>query len=195
MNFYTGISSIALFNIIFSLLYPYLPKIKYWRGRKTTCTIKRRSHLSKLKSLSHKDEFLLVLMRLRLGLLNEDVADRFGISTATASNIFATWIKLLSKILGQSMLAWLSRESIRKHLPAIFKKTGHYNTRCIIDCSEVFIERPKSLLSQAATWSNYKSHNTFKFLIAISPTGFITFVSPCYRGRASDKFICNDCGF
>ena len=29
MNFYTGISSIQLFNIIFSLLSPYLPKLKY----------------------------------------------------------------------------------------------------------------------------------------------------------------------
>ena len=194
MNFYTGISSIPLFNIIFSLLSPYMPKLKYWRGRKTTCSVKRQ-HLLRPKLIPQKDEFLLVLMRLRLGLLNEDVADRFGISTATASNIFTTWIRLLSKVLGHCMLAWLPRESIREHLPAIFQKTGHSNTRCIIDCSEVFIERPKSLLSQAATWSDYKSHNTLKFLLAISPNGFITFVSSCYGGRASDKFICSDSGF
>jgi len=171
-----------------------MPKLKYWRGRKTTCSVKRQ-HLLRLKLIPQKDEFLLVLMRLRLGLLNEDVADRFGISTATASNIFTTWIRLLSKVLGHCMLAWLPRESIREHLPAIFQKTGHSNTRCIIDCSEVFIERPKSLLSQAATWSDYKSHNTLKFLLAISPNGFITFVSSCYGGRASDKFICSDSGF
>ena len=196
MNFYTGISTIALFNVIFSLLEPYLQKLKYWRGRKTALPInKRRFHKSSQRSLSHKDEFLMVLVRLRLGLLNEDVADRFGISTGTASNIFATWIKFLNKVLGHCMLAWLPRESIQEHLPPVFKKTGHSKTRCIIDCSEVFIERPKSLLAQAATWSDYKSHNTFKFLIAISPTGFITFVSPCYGGRATDKFICKDSGF
>ena len=120
MNFYTGISSIPLFNAIFSLLSLYLPKLKYWRGRKTTSIIKRSSYLSSQKALSHKDEFLMVLMRLRLGLLNEDVADRFGISTATASNIFTTWIKLLSKVLGHCMLAWLPRESIREHLPSAF---------------------------------------------------------------------------
>ena len=137
----------------------------------------------------------LFLVRFRLGLLKEHVADRFGISNGTASNIFATWIKLLSKVLGHCMLAWFPRESIQEHLPPIFKKTGHSKTRCIIDCSEVFIERPKSLLAQAATWSDYKSHNTFKFLIAISPNGFITFVSPCYGGRATDKFICKDSGF
>ena len=51
------------------------------------------------------------------------------------------------------------------------------------------------MISQAVTWSDYKSHNTFKFLIGISPSGFITFVSDCYGGRASDRFICMDSGF
>ena len=137
----------------------------------------------------------MVLLQFRLGLLNEDVADRFGISTGTASNTFATWIKFLSKVLGPCMLAWLPRESVQDHLPPIFKKRGHSKIRCIIDCSEVNIERPKSLLTQAATWAEYRSHNTFKFLIAISPTGFTTFVSSCYGGRATDKFICKDSGF
>ena len=57
------------------------------------------------------------------------------------------------------------------------------------------IQRPKSMISQAVTWSDYKSHNTFKFLIGISPSGFITFVSDCYGGMASDRFICMDSGF
>ena len=67
--------------------------------------------------------------------------------------------------------------------------------RRIIDCAKVFVERPKSLLIQAQTWSDYKHHNTFKFLIGISPTGFITFISSCYGGRTTDKFICSDSGF
>ena len=40
------------------------------------------------------------------------------------------------------------------------------------DCVDMFIERPKSLSAQAATWSGYKHHNTFKFLVGIRPTGF-----------------------
>ena len=36
MNFYTGISSIALFNVLFTLLSAYLPKLRYWRGQKET---------------------------------------------------------------------------------------------------------------------------------------------------------------
>ena len=74
-------------------------------------------------------------------------------------------------------------------------EAGYTKTRCIIDCTEVFIERPKSLDAQAATWSDYKKHNTIKFLIGISPCGFITYISDSYGGRAPDQFICIDSTF
>ena len=134
-------------------------------------------------------------MKIRLGLLNEDLADRFGISPSTCSNTFKTWIRLLRVSFADGLVKWLPREAIKDHLPVPYKKAGHFNLRCIIDCTEVFIERPKSLDLQAQTWSDYKSHNTVKFLIGVSPNGYITFISDCYGGRASDKFICNDSGF
>ena len=59
----------------------------------------------------------------------------------------------------------------------------------------MFIGRPKAVDIQAATWNDYKKHNTVKFLIGISPTGFITILSDCYGRRASDQFICKDSGF
>ena len=87
--------------------------------------------------LSYKNEMLLTLMRLQLGLLNQDLADRFQISPTICSNTFTTWIKLMRKIL---------------------------QCRIIIDCTEIFIETPKSLINKASTWSDYKHHNTVKFL-------------------------------
>ncbi|XP_071177782.1 uncharacterized protein [Mytilus edulis] len=60
---------------------------------------------------------------------------------------------------------------------------------------EVFIETPSSLDTQAQCWSEYKHHCTIKFLVAITPNGMFSFVSNCYGGRASDKFITKDCGF
>ena len=72
----------------------------------------------------------MVLMRLRLVFINEDVADRYGISTTTASSIFTTWIKLLRKVLGHCMLAWLARESIRDrknyHKPTLGYTVPHF---------------------------------------------------------------------
>ena len=62
-------------------------------------------------------------------------------------------------------------------------------TRCIIDCSEIFIECPLAFQARAQTYSNYKKHNTVKILIAITPNGCISFISQCWEGRATDKFI------
>ena len=70
MNFHTDLSSIALFNVLFTLLSPFLPKLMYWRGtiRTVTSSKVKRNMLTtrKNKKLSHKDEMLLTLMRLRL---------------------------------------------------------------------------------------------------------------------------------
>ena len=59
----------------------------------------------------------------------------------------------------------------------------------------MFTERPNILDCQAATWSDYKHNITIKFLIGNSPSNFITFLSSCYGGRASDKFVTKDSGF
>ena len=44
-------------------------------------------------------------------------------------------------------------------------------------------------------WSEYKHHYTIKALVAITPTGAISYVSPSYGGRAADIFIVKDSGF
>ncbi|XP_065671815.1 uncharacterized protein LOC136089687 [Hydra vulgaris] len=197
MNFYTGLSTITLFESLFLLIKPYLPNLFYWSGPKRFTNSKnKKKHalMKKSKKLSQRDEFLLVLMRLRLGLLNQDLADRFGISPALCSRTFTTWIKMLSQVLGKALVVWLPRESIRSNLPPVLVKAGYQKCRVILDCAEVFIERSKSLDKQSSTWSDYKHHNTFKFLIGVSPTGYITFLSSCYGGRASDRFITRDSG-
>jgi len=57
----------------------------------------------------------------------------------------------------------------------------------IIDCFEVFIERPSNLKARAITWSNYKYHNTVKILLGIIPQGVVSFVSKSWGGRISNK--------
>ena len=44
-------------------------------------------------------------------------------------------------------------------------------------------------------YSDYKSHDTFKGLVCISPSGWITFVSQLYPGRISDKEIVEKSNF
>ena len=59
----------------------------------------------------------------------------------------------------------------------------------------MFLETPSSLEVQALLWSEYKHHCTFKFLVAITPNGAVSWVSPCYGGRTTDIYIVQDSGF
>ena len=69
------------------------------------------------------------------------------------------------------------------------------NTRRIIDCTEFFIERPSSIQAQVQTYSSYKSHNTLKALIGVSPHGLMTYVSDTWGGCVSDHHITKHSGF
>lgn len=65
----------------------------------------------------------------------------------------------------------------------------------IIDCTELKIESPSSLVLKSQTYSNYKSTNTFKCLIGVDSRGSIMYVSHLYTGCISDKEICTRSGF
>jgi hypothetical protein len=66
------------------------------------------------------------------------------------------------------------------------------DVRVILDCTEIFVQNPSKLDARKQVYSNYKHHNTFKFLVGVSPQMGITYVSRMYGGRASDKFITSD---
>ena len=66
---------------------------------------------------------------------------------------------------------------------------------CIIDCFEVFIDRPVNLKAQAQVYSNYKKQSTVKYLISCSPLGAINFLSNGWGGRATDTYVVRNYGF
>lgn len=47
----------------------------------------------------------------------------------------------------------------------------------VINRTEIFIEMPRSYLSQAATFSNYKHRKTAIALVKITPSGAVQFIS------------------
>ena len=137
------------------------------------------------KKLSLEQEFLLI-MRSRLGLLQEDLAWRFQVSDTTAPKVITTWVKLLSKEFG-CLIICPSKGQICATPPVCFKNI-YLKTKVIINCTEMFAQTPSSLEVQSLLWSEYKHHCTFKLLICITPSGAISWTSPAYGG-GSDRFI------
>ena len=176
-KFYTGLASWKLFQHILTFL-------------ENTCPSATPTKYSKMLP---PDCLLLVLMRLRLNLRIEDLSYRFGITLSSVSDVFQRWIDVMFASL-RFLIMWPSQETVHANMPQIFKDL-YPRTRCIIDCSEIFIERPYSYQARAQTYSNYKKHNTVKFLIGITPTGAVSFLSKCWGGRATDKFITHHSGF
>ena len=51
------------------------------------------------------------------------------------------------------------------------------------------IEMPKNYKTRKSACSNYKKHNTIKFLLAITPFGTVTFVYQYWGGTVSDQIL------
>ena len=89
--FYTGFPSYDHLKACYNFLGPARDNLEY----KDSVRIFYKSNKGQPRCLSPLHEFFLVLIRLRLGLLEQDIAYRFGISQPTVSRIFATWINFL----------------------------------------------------------------------------------------------------
>ena len=110
----------------------------------------------------------------------------------TFSKYFSTWIFLLQKEL-KILNPFTVRDVIDRIMPSAFKMK-YPSVRVIIDCTEVFIQRSSSLINQSLTFSNYKHHTTIKFIVGITPSGVISFVSEGWSRKTSDRQITIESG-
>ena len=147
-----------------------------------------RNRLSKFQQL------MLAVVKLRLNLTIQDLSYRFRISIATASQTFLNMTDILFIRL-KPLVCWPDREDLRKTTPMCFQANFGTTVAIILDCFEIFIDRPSNLMAHAQkTWSSYKHHNTAKYMIGIAPQGVISYISNGWGGRVSDKFITEHCG-
>jgi hypothetical protein len=198
VKLYTGLPSKTLLTGVFDVLDEREEHLKYWTDRSSAKekSYQRTPNVKKpgpKRKLSRFDEYVLTLVRLRLGLITLVVGDLFGVSGSRASQIFTTWITYMSETF-KPHIKWPTRAQVKKNMPPSFKKQ-YPKTRAIIDCTEFFFQRPRSPHAQSVTYSSYKSRNTGKLLISITPAGMINFVSDIYGGNASDRYITEHSGF
>ena len=161
-NFYTGMPNNDVFPFVLDLT--------------------KEQPAYKCETLSYEDHLVLVPMKLKLGLMHSDLAYQFNLNLCTVSRIYKNWIVILSEVL---LIVWPDREATRKNLPACFK--NFKNCVSIIDCSEIFIERPFNQQARAQTWSFYNHYNTIKYLISVTSVGAVSLISRGWGGKVSDN--------
>jgi len=185
--------SILVFLTCFELLEDKAKNMSYGKcdRKQFNTSVLESPGASRLLSLL--DEFFLVLVRLRLGPLERVLADRFGVSQSTVSQICTSWIQLLREEL-EALIVWPSKEQVFHHMPAAFK-AKYPDVVVTIDCTEIKMECPSDLENQSACYSYNKSNTTVKGLLGITPSGVCSLVSDLYTESISDKEIGKKSGF
>ena len=79
------------------------------------------SHKGRNRYLTPMNEFFLVLCRMQCGLMELDLASRFGLSQATVSRIVLTWINFLYYKFKETPI-WPSRALIDHYMPPSFQQ-------------------------------------------------------------------------
>ena len=155
---YTGLPSIATFAFLLRIL--------------------AVAGFTPFRQLSVKNTLLVLLLKLKLGLKNRDIAYRMGISYTHISSILSRRLTILASAC-ETLIRWPSREAVITNMSNCFRSasTTIRRTCLVVDCFELHTERPKALTPRAQMWSNYKSHSTVKFLVGISPMGSVSFLS------------------
>ena len=90
------------------------------------------------------DKLFMFIVHLKLGLFKQD---RFMIHRSSVWRKLITSSNFLYFLLGSQMM-WPSRDDVNWHMPEGFKKL-YPSSWVILDCTEVFVQAPTSLLLQS----------------------------------------------
>lgn len=171
-NFFTGITDFSTLEALYQMVEP---------------------EISFSRKLFKFEILMIVLTRLRLNLSFRFMSYQYSVTIPTISKHFHKTLNILYAKL-RYFVYWPDRDAIRKTMPLAFQVQFGDTIVVIIDCFEVFIERPANPKAAAQCFSTYKHGMTIKYLIGITPQGFISFISKGYGGRSSDKFVTESCG-
>ena len=186
MKHYTGLENYAQFKALYHFLdggVNACPRLNIWGSKNSNLQLDSLEKRGKKRTLLPTDKLFLTMARPRVNIPEKVLSDWYKLSGSEVSRIFITWVYFMFTRLMQLPI-W----AVEKTMLDCFKYACPF-TRVIIDCIEIFIEKPSCFRAQSATYSSYKSHKTAKGLVGISPQGAVTFVSDLFGGRASGRQI------
>ena len=155
------------------------------------CKIK--DSLKDSQCITREEKLFLCLARLKSASSYRLLGAYFGISESAVAKFFQESLDAVHEIARESLI-WFDRNTVNARMPKAFK-ASFKNVRAIIDCSEIECEKSCKLRQRVLTYSQYKGHHTVKFLVAVAPSGEITFISPAFGGRSTDTEITVNSGF
>ena len=148
-KYYTGVH-VDVFDCLFD----------YHQAEKDIKAVKKTKK-GRHRLLSYRDQLIITLIKLRLNTW----LTRWAVQKQRFM-IFFKWINVMYKKL-KFLIKWLDHNTSMQTLPKL---------TIIIDCTEIFIDHPKTYKARAQVYSNYKKYSTVKFLIACTPLGSISFI-------------------
>ncbi|XP_031335226.1 uncharacterized protein LOC116165081 [Photinus pyralis] len=137
-----------------------------------------------------RNNVVLVMCKLKTNLSFVCLAVLFGMNISSCKRAFYKYLSFLAASI-KPAIYWPTKDEIRKNLPLCFK--DFKATRLVLDATEIKIQKLNCLKCRVLSYSHYKGCHTMKFLIGITPSGLISYVSKAYGGRSSDRAIfCNE---
>ncbi|XP_044744742.1 uncharacterized protein LOC123306688 [Coccinella septempunctata] len=143
------------------------------------------------RRLTARERIIMTFIKMKLDMSYVCLGILFNISNEMCKLYFIEMVQILSSVL-KPTIYFPSSDENRANMPYCFK--NFRNVRIILDCIEIFVQKPKCLCCRIKFYSQYKSSATVKFMTGVTPAGTICFVSEPYGGRASDKAIFEQSG-
>ena len=142
-----------------------------------------------------KDRLIATLVLLRTAMTLEQVGALFGRSANWASGIVEATLQLMA-IVYQTYYMRVPRAVVQETTPASYQSLVEdgVTVRIIFDCAETTLQTFNNKEKQRASYSSYKSKNTLKWGIGITPGGLINFITDTYAGSITDEELVKICG-
>nr|CAI5825358.1 unnamed protein product [Callosobruchus analis] len=132
---FTGINNFQILDCIVKMINEF-------------CVTDVRSH-----RLNVRERVLLTMTKLKLDLSYVTLGALFSISGQLCKTYFFDFLTVLSQVL-KVCIYFPSAEEVSKNLPKCFK--NFKNCRAVLDCIEIFIQRPSCLCCRIKFYSQYK---------------------------------------